>query len=96
MMKIFFSEKAILSINNISKYIASESYPEKAVKFSEELYNYAEKIAFYPTKHNICKSKILASKQIRCAIFHNYIFLFRINNDVVYILNVVHSKRFEN
>lgn len=61
MIKIFFSEKAIVSINNISNYIASEGYPEKAVKFTEELYNYAEKIAFYPTKHKICKSVVLAS-----------------------------------
>ncbi len=92
-MNVKFTGMAIRSINQISIYIASEGFPETSEKFANELYEFAQSIGFFPTKHKICSSPVLFIKQIRCAIFKNYIFLFTISENTIIIRNVVHSKR---
>jgi len=92
-MKVKFTRLAIRSINQISIYIALEGFPETSEKFANELYEFAESIGFFPTKHKICNSPVLFKKQIRCAIFKNYIFVFSIYDNEIIIRNIVHSKR---
>lgn len=92
-MDVFITKKAHRSISSIVKYIAGEGYPETAISFANRLYDFIVSLGEYPYKYQICTNTLLSTKQIRCAVYKNYICLYKIYDAQVIILNIVHSKR---
>lgn len=93
-MEVIIKERAQRSIRNIARFIFDKGYPETAVKFAMRLEKFANGLGMLPEKYPVCKQKSYAKKNFRCVPFErNYIFIYKITNDKVYVVNVVHAAR---
>jgi plasmid stabilization system protein ParE len=87
-----FKPKAEKSIVDISIYIAEKGYPEKALKFKDELYEFGRSLAQFPLKYPICKHPKFYKRNLHCAVFDkNYIFVYKMVEKDVVIYNIIHS-----
>jgi plasmid stabilization system protein ParE len=92
---VVFKEVADRQILEILKYIAFKGYPETAVNFAGQLYDFGNSLAVKPSKYQICRKPSLAKRELRCAVFKgNYIFIYKIVGNEVIIYSIIHSKRY--
>ncbi len=86
--------KAEQAILNICIYIAEQGYPETATRFYDRLYDFAETLGKFPDRYRVCRHTVLARHNLHCATFeHNYIFIYRIAEQVTVVFNIIHAKR---
>ena len=91
---VVFLPKAEKSLFKIFVYIAEQGYPERAEKFYLQLYEFGYSLNSFPEKYAICRHAIYQKHNCHCAVFEeNYIFIYKIKNDDLVIINVIHAKR---
>jgi plasmid stabilization system protein ParE len=89
---VVWSKKAEDSIVNILNYISERGYPESASKFFKALEAFGNDLGNLPYKFPVCKQRVLSKHKYRCALFgSNYVFVYRITDKKVYIINVIHT-----
>ncbi len=89
--KVVFRPKTISKIRDIAIYIEGKGYPITAEKFIQHLFDFGESLGDFPDKYPVCRKKAWAKRNLRCAVFRkNYVFIYKLFNDELVILNVVH------
>jgi plasmid stabilization system protein ParE len=90
-IKIIFKKRTAIAISNIALYIEGKGYPITANRFTVKLYKFGNSLAGFPDKYPVCRKKAWAKRNLRCAVFKkNYVFIYKLFNDELVILNVVH------
>lgn len=93
-MEVIIKERAQRSIRRIARFIFDKGYPETAMLFAIRLDEFAKSLGVMPEKYQICIQKSYARKKFRCVPFeNNYVFIYKIANDKVYVLNIVQAAR---
>ena len=88
-----YKKRAAISIFQIGLYIEAKGYPITANRFVDKLYEFGNSLGEYPDKFPVCRKKEWAMRNLRCAIFKNdYIFVYKLIDDVLVIYNVVHAR----
>jgi len=90
-VNVIYSSRAIESITNLSIYLASKGYPETATKFCKKLYDFGDSLGIIPNKYGICRFKDLSLYKLRCAVYKDWVFIHKTENDQVIIMEIVHS-----
>ena len=92
-IKITYKENAAISIYKFGFYINDKGYPITANKLIEKLYVFGNSLVIFPNKYPVCRKKVWAKRNLRCAIFNkNYIFIYKLINNELVIYNVVHTQ----
>jgi plasmid stabilization system protein ParE len=92
-LKVVYSDIAHQQIFAVMIYIARQGYPETALKFTDDLYDFGQSLGLFPEKYSICKRKPLVTKKLRCAPFGPYIFVYCVETLRIVIYAVIHSSR---
>ena len=93
-MEVIIKERAQVSIRKIALYIFKKGYPDTAIKFAKRLENFALSLADFPDKHPICRQKSYAKRKYHCVPFEsNYIFIYKLVDNKLIVLNVVQAAR---
>jgi len=91
--KVVFRQRAITKIRNVAIYIESKGFPNAAINFTIQLFDFGASLADFPDKYPVCRKRVLALRNLRCAIFKkDYIFIYKLINDELIIYNVVHAR----
>jgi plasmid stabilization system protein ParE len=91
--KVVFGKRAIRNIGHTAIYIESKGFPDNAIKFANELFDFGQSLADFPEKYPVCRKKNWAKRNLRCAIFKkDYIFIYRVSQNELIIYNVVHTR----
>lgn len=90
-IEVIYSSRAIESITNLALFLSNKGYPETATKFCNKLYNFGDSLGTLPLKYSICRFKLLSKYRFYCAVFKNWIFIYKIENNQVLIIDIVHS-----
>ena len=91
-VKVIFRPKAEKSLFLIAYYIGIKGYPDNAVNFYQRLVEFGDSLGNMPEKHNVCRHKIFAKYKYRCAVYKStYVFIYKITDKGVIIMNVIHS-----
>lgn len=88
-MKFRISGQAAREIRGIGEYIARDN-PERANSFIDELYARVREIAERPLSF---PSRADLATDLRCALHRPYLIMFRIRDDTVDIVHVIHGAR---
>ena len=88
-MKFRISVQAAREIRGIGEYIARDN-PDRANSFIEELHARVREIADRPLSF---PSRADLAPDLRCALHRPYLILFRISDDAVEIIHVIHGAR---
>ena len=88
-MRLFFSPKAALDLEEIGDYIARDN-PQRALSFLSELEDHCHQVAEMPT--TFPRREDLAPG-LQMAVHGNYLILFQVHNDAVRIERIVHGAR---
>lgn len=92
--KIIINKRAINSINNFYRIISENGYPERAKKFTEELYNFAYQLTPIIESFSSCRHENFAKKNFKCVPYKkNYIFIVSIKENLVTIHNIIPAKK---
>ena len=88
---VIWKPKAEKSVQSIYNYIYEES-PVNAEKFINKLINFGNNLGYLPCIYPICRHKQLAKRKMHCAVFKkNYIFVYKVIKNTLYIYNVIHA-----
>ncbi len=90
-LAVVYSSRAIESITNLAIYLSTRGYPETAEKFCNKLYDFGDSLGKLPNKYALCRFKELSKYNLRCAIYKDWTFIYRIDIDKIMIFDVVHS-----
>ena len=92
--KVVFKPKADRRILAIMMYIAEQGNPERAVTFSNELYEFGYSLATVPFGYPVCRHPQLAKRKMRCATFRKtYIFIYKPIRHTIVIYNIIHGSK---
>ncbi len=92
--KTIINKRALNSINNFYKIISEKGYPERAKKFTEDLYNFAYELTPIAESFSKCRHKNLAKKNFKCIPYKkNYIFIISVKDKLVTIHNIIPAKK---
>ena len=92
-IKVFLKPSAERQITAIAIYIEQKGYPFTAEKFAEKLFSFAESLARAPLGSPLCRNDKLASLNYRCAVFHKWIFIYKVNKQRLTIYRIIHGSR---
>jgi plasmid stabilization system protein ParE len=90
---IIYNKQTSRRISDIVFYIEEQGFPQNAANYKIKLYKFAENLQFYPDKYPICRFTKYHKKGYHCAPFDDYIFVYKIQNNDIILINVLHSKR---
>lgn len=92
--KVSLSNNALQNINEIVGYIAFvKKQPLNAIKVGDTLFETIENIGSNPTAYKECEEIPTKTKMYRIAICLSWSIVFRIKNDEVLILGIIHQSR---
>ena len=92
-IRLIWRKTALNAIEDIYFYIAEES-PQNAEIFIERLISFGENLVVFPNKYRTCRFPKYARKSYHCAVFEkNYMFIYKIKNNTVYINMIHHVSR---
>jgi len=91
--KVVYTNIAHQQIFAAMLYIARQGFPETALRFADSLYDFGQSLSIFPEKYSICKRKPLSSKELRCASFEHYLFVYKVEQHEIIIHAVIHSSR---
>lgn len=92
-IRLIWNKRSDQSIAKIYQFIA-ENNPVNAESFILRLYDFGESLRVFPEKYSPCRFKKFANRGYHCAVFEkNYIFLYRIKGNALYICNVIRTSR---
>ena len=93
--KIFFTDNAILDMNNIFEYISKKLYlPNSARRLMKEINDRIENLKYMPKIYNVIKKNDLLENEYRKIVIKNYVIIYTINEytKTVYIANLYYSR----
>jgi plasmid stabilization system protein ParE len=91
--RVVYSRIAHDQILAIMLFIAKNGYPDTALKFCDLLYDFGESLGSFPEKYPVCHREPFKMRNLRCAVFKNYVFIYSNGFETVRILGVIHSSR---
>ena len=89
-VKVIYSSRAIESITNLAIYLSNKGYPETATMFCQKLYDFGDSLGIIPQKYSICRFEALSKYNLRCAVFKDWVFIHKVDNNLVIVLDVIH------
>ncbi|MEJ0028142.1 MAG: type II toxin-antitoxin system RelE/ParE family toxin [Rhizomicrobium sp.] len=89
MTKVYYTNRARLDLADLSEYIARDS-PSNAEAFISKLMKKAERIALAP---RIYRRRDDLAEDMRSAAFGNHLIFFRVSEEGIEILRIVHGGR---
>ncbi len=90
-IKIIYKKRAAISIYKTGLYIEDKGYPVTANRLIDKLYEFGNSLVDFSNKYPVCRKKVWAKRNLRCAIFKkDYIFIYKLINNELVIYNVVH------
>ena len=89
-MKIVWADPAVEDLRNLHSYIAKDSN-EYASSFVEKIILSVDKLADFPKLGRVVPEA--DQEMIRELLYHNYRIIYRIKNELIEILTVVHGRR---
>lgn len=89
-MIVRLSAEAERDLERIGDYIASDN-PERALSFVRELRAACMGLAEFPERFPIIHR--YADRALRCRVRGHYAIIYRVENDVVTVLHVLHGAR---
>ena len=72
-------------------YIAQKGYPDTAIQFYNELYDFGDTLAIFPEKYTISRHEKYKKRKLRCAPYKDYVFIYKVIRNKLVIHNVVHG-----
>ena len=91
--KVKFRKEASESIAKIANYIVDKGYPKTSKKFTDKLYEFGHSLNIFPDKYPLCRNAKLAKRNLRCAVFKDYAFIYKVVHRNLVLYNVIHGKR---
>lgn len=91
---LIISQRAEEHMDNITGYLGEKLYNEQAAfHFVESLSDVFDNLENNPFQYSECKDPYLKSKNYRKAVLldMNYVVIFRVNEDTVYIAGIFHN-----
>lgn len=88
-MKVIWTKQAIIKLNEIVKFIADDNKPATA-KWLKQISNYTKRLQTFPESGRVVPE--LNNPQTRDLIFKKYRILYKIGNNVIYIVAIRHSR----
>ena len=89
-MKILWTEPSIEDLRNLHSYIARDSEIYASI-FVQRIILAVERLADFPRLGRVVPEA--DEEMIRELLFQNYRIIYRINNDLIEILTVIHGRR---
>lgn len=89
-MRVEWTERAIQRVSESADYISAESSAETAMRWLDSVFSRAEKLAQFPLVGRVVPE--IRRTEIRELIIGSYRVVYRIDEEIVYILTVHHSK----
>ena len=89
-MKIVWTDPAVEDLRNLHSYIAKDSN-EYASSIVEKIILSVDKLADFPKIGRVVPEA--DQEMIRELLYHNYRIIYRIKNELIEILTVVHGRR---
>ncbi|MCT2536522.1 type II toxin-antitoxin system RelE/ParE family toxin [Aquibacillus koreensis] len=90
MAELRWAESAVKDLDNICTYIAEDS-EEYARMFARKIMDAIETTAVFPNSGRIVSE--LKDEKIREKVLSNYRIIYRINNDAVEVVRIIHNAR---
>ncbi|WP_433747632.1 type II toxin-antitoxin system RelE/ParE family toxin [Falsibacillus pallidus] len=90
MAELRWAESAVKDLDNICNYIAEDS-EEYARMFARSIIDFVETIAAFPYSGRVVVE--MNNEMIREKVLTNYRIIYRINNDSIEVVRIIHSAR---
>jgi toxin ParE1/3/4 len=87
-MRLKYTPASQTDLRKIIAWIADEN-PSRAISFADELRSACRSILPFPLSSPVLETK--TSKDIRRKIYGNYLIFYRVREDVVEILRILHG-----
>ncbi len=92
MKQLIISPQVYDDLSDIKEYIALDS-EEQAVKVITEILSDIERIGNFPDSGNLLSNKVRCDVRYRYVITYSYATVYRVEEDAVYVTNVLHLAR---
>lgn len=92
MKHLIISPQVYDDLLDIREYIALDS-EEEAVKVVSKILNDMERIGDFPDSGTLLSNKVRCDARYRYIITYSYATIYRVENDAVYVTNVLHLAR---
>lgn len=92
-IEFIYRPKAVKSIAIIGIWIRSKGYPDTAIRFIDELYDFGDNLGFLPYKFPICRNKRFRQRAYHCITYKRYVFVHKESDGKMVIMNVIHGSR---
>ena len=92
MKHLIISTQVYDDLLDIREYIALDS-EEEAVKVVSKILNDMERIGDFPDSGTLLSNKVRCDARYRYIITYSYATIYRVENDAVYVTNVLHLAR---
>jgi len=79
-------------LNEIVDYLSEHSI-SAANTFIDELEGLEERLSMFPESGSLAKDRRLRSKGYRIAVIGSYLLFYTLQNENVYVMRIIHSKR---
>jgi plasmid stabilization system protein ParE len=89
-MKIIWTKSAVFNLESIKNYIAQDSQ-YYAVELTEKIIGAVEKLCAFPRLGRVVPE--IKKENIREVIYGNYRIMYRIDNEILYIIAIIHAAR---
>ena len=91
--QVIYTRVAHEQILAIMLFIAENGYPDTSLKFSDLLYVFGDSLCSFPEKYPVCYREPFKKRNLRCARFENYVFIYSVKKGMVKVLAIIHSSR---
>ena len=92
--EVRISNNALQNIDEITGYIAFvNQQPLNAIKVGDALYKVIDRIARNPFAFRECEELATKTKMYRRALCHSWRIIYRIKNNTILVLGIIHSSR---
>ncbi|MFH1320756.1 MAG: type II toxin-antitoxin system RelE/ParE family toxin [Bacteroidota bacterium] len=90
-LKVIYKPRADRQIFSLMLYITQKGYPDTAIQFYNELYDFGDSLGIFPEKYTISRHEKFRKRNLRCAPYKNYIFIYKVSRNKLVIYNIVHG-----
>ena len=92
--KVILSRAAQESIMGLFNYLVDIGYPYTAKRYISQMQTFINSLGNLPERNPLCKYPLFRKEKLHCAIFKkHWIIPYEINDNDVYVRNVIHSSR---
>lgn len=96
-MRVLISRKANNDMLQVLDYISKQGFPYTASKFILRMEAFVNSFGINPEKYKKCQNIKFNNAGFRCAVFENtYVFVYKIEKNIVKLIRVIHGKNIIN